>query len=71
MLLPSRDNKQVGSGLGISEITVRAHRSNVMQKMNADSLPDHVKIVARLRLASVPKLRGLDYSDLFDFVLPV
>ena len=71
VLLPSRDNKQVGSGLGISEITVKAHRSNVMQKMNADSLPDHVKIVARLRLAPVPKLRGLDYSDLFDFVLPV
>jgi hypothetical protein len=29
VLLPSRDNKQVGSGLGISEITVKAHRSNV------------------------------------------
>ncbi len=42
-----------------------------MQKMNADSLPDHVRIVARLRLAPAPKLRGLDYSDLFDFVLPV
>jgi hypothetical protein len=71
VLLPSRDNKQVGSGLVISEITVKAHRSNVMQKMNADSLPDHVKITARLRLAPAPKLRWLDYSDLFNFVLPV
>ncbi|XBH12992.1 LuxR C-terminal-related transcriptional regulator [Edaphobacter paludis] len=63
--------KNLVSGLGISEITVNAHRSNVIQKMNADSFPDQVKIVARLRLAPVPKLKGLDYSDLFDFVLPV
>jgi FixJ family two-component response regulator len=31
-------NKQVGGELGISEITVKAHRGNVMRKMNADSL---------------------------------
>lgn len=43
-------NKQVGSELGISEVTVKAHRSRVMQKMKADSLPDLVKIAARLRL---------------------
>jgi FixJ family two-component response regulator len=33
-------NKQVGSELGISEITVKAHRGKVMRKMRADSLPD-------------------------------
>lgn len=43
-------NKQVGSELGISEITVKAHRGKVMQKMRADSLPDLVKMAARLRL---------------------
>ena len=32
-------NKQVGGELGISEITVKAHRGQVMRKMQADSLP--------------------------------
>jgi len=44
-------NKQVGGELGISEITVKAHRGKVMQKMKADSLADLVKMAARLRLA--------------------
>lgn len=44
-------NKQVGSKLGISEITVKAHRGKVMQKMKADSLADLVKMSVRLRLA--------------------
>lgn len=41
-------NKQVGGELGISEITVKAHRGMVMRKMRAKSLPDLVKIAARL-----------------------
>src|SRR5580658_7095159 len=44
-------NKQVGGELGISEITVKAHRGKVMQKMKADSLADLVKMAARLRRA--------------------
>ena len=40
-------NKQVGDELGISEITVKAHRGKVMQKMKADSLADLVKMAAR------------------------
>src|SRR5262249_55828029 len=35
-------NKQIGSELGISEITVKTHRGRVMRKMNAESLPDLV-----------------------------
>jgi FixJ family two-component response regulator len=42
-------NKQVGGELGISEITVKAHRGKVMQKMKADSLADLVKMAGRLR----------------------
>jgi len=48
-------NKQVGGELGISEITVKAHRGKVMQKMKSDSLAELVKMAARLRVASVPK----------------
>lgn len=48
-------NKQVGGELGISEITVKAHRGKVTQKMKADSLPDLVKMSARLGLAAAPK----------------
>lgn len=44
-------NKQVGGELGISEITVKAHRGQVMQKMNANSLADLVKMAATLGLA--------------------
>jgi FixJ family two-component response regulator len=43
-------NKQVGSELGISEITVKAHRGNVMRKMKTESLPALVSIATRLRL---------------------
>jgi FixJ family two-component response regulator len=41
-------NKQVGFELGISEITVKAHRGQVMRKMKARSLPDLVNMAARL-----------------------
>jgi len=47
-------NKQVGGELGISEITVKAHRGQVMRKMKADSLADLVNMAARLRLAPAP-----------------
>ena len=42
-------NKQVGGELGISEITVKAHRGQVMQKMKANSLPDLVRMAAKMR----------------------
>lgn len=43
-------NKLVGTELGISEITVKAHRSQVMRKMQADSLADLVRMAGRLGL---------------------
>lgn len=47
-------NKQVGNNLGISEITVKAHRGSVMRKLEADSLADLVTMAARLRLPPGP-----------------
>ena len=47
-------NKQVGGELGISEITVKAHRGQVMRKMKAESLPDLVTMAARLGLQTAP-----------------
>lgn len=48
-------NKQIGGELGISEITVKAHRGKVMQKMKADSLPALVRMATRLRVSHRPR----------------
>ena len=48
-------NKQVGNELGISEITVKAHRGQMMRKMKATSLPHLVRMAERLRLVRPEK----------------
>jgi FixJ family two-component response regulator len=55
LVVTGRLNKQVGGELGISEITVKTHRGNVMRKMKADSLPELVKMAARLRITVPPR----------------
>jgi len=49
-------NKQVGGFLGISEITVKAHRGRMMRKMRVKSLPELVNIAARLGLDAAGKV---------------
>ena len=55
LVVRGRLNKQIGGELGISEITVKAHRGRVMSKMNAGSLADLVNMAASLHLAPLPK----------------
>jgi FixJ family two-component response regulator len=61
-------NKQVGGELGIKEITVKVHRGTMMRKMKADSLPELVRMAARLNLTAMPEdnyltaTRSLDVS---------
>lgn len=43
-------NKQVGAELGITEITVKAHRGKVMQKMKASSIADLIQLATKLGL---------------------
>jgi FixJ family two-component response regulator len=49
-------NKQVGGELGISEITVKAHRGKVMQKMKADSLAALINMAAKLSVGRAPNV---------------
>jgi FixJ family two-component response regulator len=48
-------NKQVGARLGISEITVKAHRGRMMHKMHAHSIGDLINMAVKLQAASAPK----------------
>jgi RNA polymerase sigma factor (sigma-70 family) len=50
LVVSGLSNKQVGAELGISEITVKAHRGQMMRKMRAGSLPELVTMAARLGL---------------------
>ena len=47
-----RLNKQIAGDIGLSEITVKVHRSHAMRKMRASSLPDLARMADRLKLAS-------------------
>jgi FixJ family two-component response regulator len=49
-------NKQVGAQFGVSEKTIKVHRARVMEKMEADSLPDLVRMADALRPATEPYL---------------
>jgi FixJ family two-component response regulator len=48
-VVSGRLNKQVGGELGISEITVKAHRGKMMRKMKASSFAELVTMAASLR----------------------
>ena len=47
-------NKQIAANLGTSEKTIKIHRSQVMQKMKADSFADLVRKDEKLQVSSSP-----------------
>jgi FixJ family two-component response regulator len=48
-------NKQIAGEIGVSEITVKVHRGNVMRKMDAKSLAELVRMADALGIRRVPK----------------
>ena len=59
-------NKQIAFELGISEITVKAHRGQVMRKMQVDSLADLVRVAAAL---GVPVTAHARYQRIADTIV--
>ena len=51
LVITGRANKQIAADLGLSEVTVKVHRGQVMRKMQADSLPALVRMADRLSLS--------------------
>jgi len=56
-LISGQLNKQVGYDLGITERTVKLHRHQVLEKMEADSIAELVRIAADLEIASIGRVR--------------
>ena len=56
-LISGQLNKQIGYDLGISERTTKIHRRQVLEKMQADSIADLVRLAADLAIAAVGKVR--------------
>jgi len=52
-VVSGRLNKQIASDIGISEMTVKIHRGNVMRKMKAASLPDLARMADKLSTAGI------------------
>ena len=63
LVVTGKLNKQVAGELGISEVTVKAHRGKMMRKMMAVSLADLVNMAVRLRPSSVPEVSCGDVRD--------
>jgi FixJ family two-component response regulator len=67
LVVSGRLNKQVGGELGISEITVKAHRGKMMRKMHASSLAELVSMVLSLRRSPAADEADFDVPSQFAY----
>jgi FixJ family two-component response regulator len=51
-VVQGRLSKQIAYALGISEVTVKVHRSHLMRKMSVRSLPELGQMADKLKLVS-------------------
>ena len=58
LVVTGRPNKQIAYDIGISEITVKVHRGQVMRKMHAASLPDLARMADKLNLTAAKSQNG-------------
>ena len=58
LVVTGRLNKQIAYDIGISEITVKVHRGQVMRKMNAASLPDLARMADKSDLTAAKSQNG-------------
>ena len=58
LVVTGRPNKQIAYDIGISEITVKVHRGQVMRKMSAASLPDLARMADKLNLTAAKSQNG-------------
>jgi FixJ family two-component response regulator len=58
LVIMVRQNKQIAGELGVSEVTVKVHRGQIMRKMRAKSLPELVRMGDALGLVAAPPGRG-------------
>jgi FixJ family two-component response regulator len=58
LVVTGRLNKQIAYDIGVSEITVKVHRGQVMRKMNAASLPDLARMPDKLNLTAAKSQNG-------------
>ena len=62
LVVAGRQNKQIAAELGVSEVTVKAHRGQIVRKMQAKSLPELVRMADRLGVPASSRGRSIPKS---------